>query len=78
MALPAFAADRRPAGRAAVDRYLSAEAACGGRVGQTDRETDGRTLHRYIDPAAHTEQAVPIKIQCSGLIALYGTMHFTS
>jgi len=56
VALPAFAAaaDRRPAGRAAIDRYLlangrrahsskPAKTACGsGRTGQTDRRTDGR------------------------------------
>jgi len=50
VALPVFA----DACRAAIDRYCllagPAAAACGGRTGQTDRQTDGRTdivpLHR--------------------------------
>ena len=33
---------------------------CSRRIGQTDGQTDGRTLHRYINPAAHTMRAVPI------------------
>ena len=49
VALPVFAA----ACRAAIDRYCllagPAAAACGGRTGQTDRQTDGRTDgHRTI------------------------------
>jgi len=29
-----------------------------------DRQTDGRTAHRYIDPAAHTTQAASVMQYC--------------
>jgi len=77
MTLPAFAAERRAAapmllGAGAVDRYVlpagrSAAnpphaAASDERWGrQTDRETDGRTPDRCVDPALLTIQAVSIR-----------------
>ena len=61
VALPAFAAARRPAGRAAIDRYLltagptaanpHAAAACGGRMGQAGgakRRIEPQTLLRVL------------------------------
>jgi len=60
-ALPAFAS-RTPllllgAGCASIDLcLLPAEPT----LGQTDRQTDGRTQCRYIDPVPHTMRAVPI------------------
>jgi len=63
MALPAFAAAER---RAAVDRYLllagptAANPQHRRAVGEWDRQTDGRTPYRYIDPIPHiTTRAVP-------------------
>jgi len=71
VALPAFAATRRAVVRlllsAGINRSISpdrrahsskiAAAACGGRMGQTDR----RTPYRYRDPASHM-RAVPISL----------------
>jgi len=77
MTLPAFAAERRAAaplllGAGAVDRYVlpagrsaanpphaAASVERWGR--QTDRETDGRTPDRCVDPALLTIQAVSIR-----------------
>jgi len=67
MTLPAFASQRRAAALrrcgwalAAVDRSsartaLSSKPAarCGGMMGQTIKQTDGRTLDRFIDSAPH-------------------------
>jgi len=45
----AAAADRRPAGRAAIDHSSKpASAACSRQMGQTDRQTDGRTDPRQL------------------------------
>ena len=81
VALPAFAAARRAAarlllgaGRAAIDRSHGRRAhsskpaagACGGRMAQTDRQTDGGTPDRCIDSAPHTTWTVPTNIfSCS-------------
>ena len=68
VALPASAAVRRRAaaprccgtGRAAIDRYLLAAGPTAANpphaaaAGERDRQTDGRTPCRYVDPAAHT------------------------
>ena len=44
-----------------------AVATCGGRTGQTDRQTrtDERTPDSCIDAAAHTMRAVPMNLFCS-------------
>jgi len=65
MTLLAFAA-----AAAAVDRLFPACTAlsckpatrrgCGRMTRQTDRETDGRTLDRFINPARHTMRALSI------------------
>ena len=58
----AAAADRRPAGRAAIGRYLlppgpqqqtrsSGVRRSNGTDGQTDEQTDGRTQDSFIEPA---------------------------
>jgi len=73
MTLPAFAAERRcllhgpRSALAAVDRYMlpagrstTNPPAAVAAVDRWDRRTDGRTLNRYIDPAAHTVLAVLI------------------
>jgi len=75
MTLPAFAAEpvlRRRCCRApapAIDRYLwliGCSAAnlphAAAAVDRWDRQMDMWTLHRFIDPALHTVQAVSIKI----------------
>ena len=73
VALPAFAAERRAAapcccgaGRAAIDRYLlpagptAANLPHAAAAGEWDRQTDGRTPYRFIDPVPHTVRAAPI------------------
>ena len=54
--------------------YLQRRVCCCGRVlgqtgGLTDRETDGRTPFRYIDPAAHTSRPITrtVSITCGNL-----------
>ena len=49
-----FPARGAPSSKPAARHY------CGRSTGQTDRQTDGRTSDRYIDPAAHTIGTVPI------------------
>jgi len=42
----------------------AARRCCRGVIGQTDRQTDGRTLDRFIDPAPHAMPAVSITLSC--------------
>ena len=56
MTLPACAAERDAS---AVDRYLLPAPALSSKpavaaVGRWDRQTDGRTPDRYVDPVPHT------------------------
>jgi len=69
--LLAFAAGRRPCSNRSISRGRRAQgskpaaAACAGRMmGQTDRQTDVRTLNSFIDPAPRTMRAVPITSKC--------------
>jgi len=68
--LPAFAAARRAAGAVAAERRRC-RSICPGRealrsktaaavVRQWDRQTDGQTPDRYIDPAPHTMRVVSV------------------
>ena len=67
-----FAAERRaaaaPAARQSIDiSYLHSpqQQTCPKplqRANGTDRQTDGRTPYRFIDPALHTVRAVSIKL----------------
>jgi len=66
VALPAFAAERRAAARLRLTAgpptaaNPHAAAGCGGQMGQTDRQTDGRTPYRSTEPAPHTMLAMPL------------------
>ena len=56
----------RPPLSAAIDQYLlpagptAANPPHAAAVGKWDRQTDGRTPYRFIDPALHTMRAVTI------------------
>jgi len=57
-----LAMDSRYAAPAAVDRYLLAAPMLQhtADADRRDRQTDGRTPNRYIDPAPHTMRAASI------------------
>jgi len=56
VALPAFAC--RAAGALCISRSIY----------PAGWATDGRTLYRFIDPALHTVQALPVRILPSGTL----------
>jgi len=72
MALPAFTAGRSaapPLLLGALDRYVLPTVRSAANpphstaaVKRSDRQTDGHTPYRYIDPAPHTMREVPINI----------------
>ena len=49
-----------PPGPQQQTRRSDMQRSIGGTERQTDGQTDGRTMYRYIDPAPHTMRATPI------------------
>jgi len=73
VALPAFAR-HTPAVQQSIAGPTAANLpqrirCCGPLLGQTDGQTDGRTPYRFIDPAPHTVQAVPITYTCCAFVS---------
>ena len=60
---PAFAAEPSVAAALLLATGLRQSCCSAVATGQTDRRTDGQTQCRYIEPAPHVMQAVPINIE---------------